>query len=1083
MSRRKSSGKVSCAVACGVILLAALWHMPARAVEPTALSASSTRHIESVGADLIPRDVVAAVTQDRHGFLWVATGDGLVRHDGIEFRPQELDNPDPVLRSAGWVRAMLPARDGRLWIGTESQGLAVHDPADGRLRLRPIRLDGDRPDAAARTPAQIQALAEDFDGALWAGYRGQGLVRIDPVSGAGRAVPLAELPDPHVESLLVSRHGVLWVGTWGGLSRRLPGAERFETVSLGSTTAAGAQAVQALLEDARGRLWVGTRDGALYQVVGDGSDLHVHRAGERPARAPRAAVTSLAQTRDGVVWVGRSKGIDLHGPDGRWLGALQHQHQHVGGLAADEVTSLLVDRAGWVWIGGIGLGLQRHNPANGDIAVHGIAASPGGRPTEADVRSLLVRPDGRVWVSTLGDGIRVLDADLRVVRRVVWRATTGLPAGSAPETVLAMAEGGGGSVWLATGSRLVLLDAAEQVRRSVAHTAGTIHALRVDADGALWVGAQGGLHRLGPQDDALVAVVRRDGEPLHGDIYVLAEAPDRSLWVGGLQGLMRVAPGERTLQPVDATAGRGLGGHVVIDLLFDAQGVLWVDTAIAGLHRMTDWDGSGARFDRVSQRLGIIGKPFGSNLLQDRRGRIWTHLHVHDPKADRVDALTSVDGARIGNGRFRVKGVLPDGRLLFGGTKGLMVVRAESWDRSTDRPPLVITSLRINGQPRPTGPLPTLLRLDAGERDIALEFAALDLSEPRRLRYRHRLDGHDERWMESGADLRLASYGNLAPGDYTLRVQATNRSGVWSAQELAIRLRVEPAWWQTWAFRLLVALLVLAGASGVWLLRTRALRLRHDELEKLVRQRTTALEAVSRELQQRSAALEAASLVDPLTGLHNRRYLTEQIDALVAQAIRRHENHRLHGTPLGDDADLVFFLVDIDHFKDVNDQHGHAAGDAVLRQMRARLQQVFRAGDHLVRWGGEEFLVVAVSSSRHGAELLAERMRVAVADLPFLLDDGRTLHKTCSIGYACLPLSPVWPRALDWQQVLNVADAALYAAKTAGRNGWLGVVQADAPSAEALQARLRQPVEALETPQTGQADDAVTLTIRRHVPI
>ena len=94
-----SSGKASCAVACGLILLAALGHIPAGAGEPTALAISSTRHIESIGADVIPRDVVAAVTQDRHGFLWVATGDGLVRHDGIEFRPQELFNPDPALRS------------------------------------------------------------------------------------------------------------------------------------------------------------------------------------------------------------------------------------------------------------------------------------------------------------------------------------------------------------------------------------------------------------------------------------------------------------------------------------------------------------------------------------------------------------------------------------------------------------------------------------------------------------------------------------------------------------------------------------------------------------------------------------------------------------------------------------------------------------------------------------------------------------------------------------------------------------------------------------------------------------------------
>ncbi|RZS56901.1 ligand-binding sensor domain-containing diguanylate cyclase [Sphaerotilus mobilis] len=1050
------------------------------------LAASPAPLIESVGTDVIARDVVAALAQDRHGFLWVATGDGLVRHDGIEFRAQELPDSDPARRSVGWVRALLPARDGRLWVGTESQGLAVHDPASGRLKRWPIAVDAepsmgqvaapDAPNAPARALPQIQALAEDIDGAIWVGYRGEGLVRIDLSTGAARRLDDAGLPDGRVEALLFGRNGVLWVGTWRGLSRRLPGAERVEAVPLPGPGAADgpARTVQALLEDAQGRIWAGTREGDLLLVDGGRGPLRTQRLVDGLGRSHGAPVTSLAQARDGTVWVGRANGIDLHAADGRPLASLRHEPGQVGGLAADEVTSLIVDRAGWVWIGGIGLGLQRHNPANRDITLVGIAPALGQRPREVDVRGLLVRPDGQVWVSTLDEGVSVLDADLRLSRRV--NVDPGTPTG-ARETVVALAEAGAGSTWLATGTRLILLDAAGQVRRSVVHGAGLVHALRVGPGGTLWVGAQGGLHRLDADATALAAVLRSDGVPLGGDVYVLAEAPDRSLWVGGLQGLHQVQPGGARLLPVLAAEGHGLGSPVVIDLLFDAQGVLWVDTAVAGLHRMTegpDGPDGRARFDRVSQRLGIVGKPFGSNLLQDRRGRIWTHLHVHDPQADRIDTLTAVDGVRIGNGRFRVKGVLPDGRLLFGGTKGLLAVRAEAWDRSTDQPPLVVTSLRIHGQPQVTGPLPAVLKLASGERDLAVEFAALDLSESRRLRYRYRLEGHDDDWLDTRADLRVASYGNLWPGDYLLRVQATNRSGVWSAQELAIRLRVEPSWWQTWAFGVVAVLLVLAAASLAWQLRTRALRLRHDELEALVRQRTAALETMSHELQQRSAALEAASLVDPLTGLHNRRYLTEQIDALVAQAIRRHDNHRLHGTPLGEDADLVFFLVDIDHFKEVNDQHGHAAGDAVLRQMRARLQQVFRAGDHLVRWGGEEFLVVAVGTSRAGAELLAERTRAAVADRPFVLDDGSVLSKTCSIGYACLPLAPVWPRALDWQQVLNVADAALYAVKGSGRDGWMGVIQAETPSVEDLQARLRLPLDGPPGP--------VVLTLRRRPP-
>ena len=154
----------------------------------------------------------------------------------------------------------------------------------------------------------------------------------------------------------------------------------------------------------------------------------------------------------------------------------------------------------------------------------------------------------------------------------------------------------------------------------------------------------------------------------------------------------------------------------------------------------------------------------------------------------------------------------------------------------------------------------------------------------------------------------------------------------------------------------------------------------------------------------------------------------------------------------------MFFLVDIDHFKQLNDSHGHAAGDAVLVQISARLKTVFRDADYLVRWGGEEFLVVARQTARSHAAELAERARKAVADQPFLLDDGRLLDKTCSIGFAAFPLDPQQARDHDWSLAVRAADAVLYAIKQDGRNGWMGLVSAHTDSADTLRSLLRRPV-------------------------
>ncbi len=187
-------------------------------------------------------------------------------------------------------------------------------------------------------------------------------------------------------------------------------------------------------------------------------------------------------------------------------------------------------------------------------------------------------------------------------------------------------------------------------------------------------------------------------------------------------------------------------------------------------------------------------------------------------------------------------------------------------------------------------------------------------------------------------------------------------------------------------------------------------------------------------------ALEEASLTDPLTGLRNRRFLHQHIEGDSALTLRRYDDWlaAATGNP-PEDADLLFFLVDIDQFKAVNDELGHHAGDNVLAQIQERLQQVFRESDYLVRWGGEEFLAVTRGTPRSDAGEIAERARNAFANRTFALDNGQTLAKSASIGFAAFPFIPSAPHALNWSQVVELADHALYIAKRGGRNAWSGL--------------------------------------------
>ena len=191
------------------------------------------------------------------------------------------------------------------------------------------------------------------------------------------------------------------------------------------------------------------------------------------------------------------------------------------------------------------------------------------------------------------------------------------------------------------------------------------------------------------------------------------------------------------------------------------------------------------------------------------------------------------------------------------------------------------------------------------------------------------------------------------------------------------------------------------------------------------------------------AARQARQLAvtDPLTGLKSRRYLMLTMGGDIAAAERKRRNAPFGVRP--SDADLVFLLIDLDRFKSVNDEFGHQAGDKMLFQDADVLRESCRASDSIARWGGDEFLVVSRFSDRRTGSVLAERIRVAIEQRAFDLGDGRTVQRSCSLGFASFPFSIAHPEALTWEQVVAVADQALSRAMRAGSNRWLGVSASD----------------------------------------
>lgn len=184
-------------------------------------------------------------------------------------------------------------------------------------------------------------------------------------------------------------------------------------------------------------------------------------------------------------------------------------------------------------------------------------------------------------------------------------------------------------------------------------------------------------------------------------------------------------------------------------------------------------------------------------------------------------------------------------------------------------------------------------------------------------------------------------------------------------------------------------------------------------------------------LEEKNLELKAQSVRDPLTGLYNRRHFQEYM--------RNYQPTEKRGAGTsGEDVVGALFLLDVDHFKNINDTCGHAAGDAVLKAIAACLHEILRGTDMIVRWGGEEFLAFLPAIPRSGLDEIARRLLVGISST--VIDyQGKSMSANVSIGFAPFPIAPPGQAPLTWERAVNLVDMALYLAKGHGRNRAYGV--------------------------------------------
>jgi len=746
-----------------------------------------------VGAGL-PSNQIQAITEDRDGYLWIGTADGLARYDGKDFRVWRVE--DGLHDNDIWA-LHVDARN-RLWIGTREAGLAMLDDTRQRLTFY------DRAHMPVMGGNQVWSIASTADGAIWFGTSPGGLHRLAPDGTLARYMPIAgderSLPGDEVGQLVVTPGGELWVGTLNGAARWT--GRDFERVP--DRHLASAQ-INGVSVDPDGTLWFGTANGVTRR-----------RPDGRFERAPwpdgndADVLQVLLRDRHGRDWLDILKGLG-YARDGR-VDVVPLYSQATEGLVRPSWTTAYEDRQGGIWFASYTHGLWYLAPAWRQFAVLtrriGDPASLG----NGMITGIAPAAKGGVWLVGSSGVLDLLDPDTGSVSHVIDDRHSYSELQS-----LQVLEDSHGAIWCSDAGGIVRIDPATRTFRRWTResardaTPGSVPQM-AEVGGQLWVFGERGDAQIRDREGRVVASIPAGfdgGLPSDFIVEQIGAGADGSLWVAGSLGLWRWdAAARRFVALVDAKRRHVYG--------FAIQGErVW----LARFGAIEPYRWTGRSLKPLAGELGTRhGMPLTAlnGLVVDARGIVWITAVRGLIRADPAVRTVRVYGVSDGLPSQRFDGppvLLPDrSRILVGSPEGLMIFDPADV-RPDPRMPVTIEGIEVDrGERRISFDPAQPFELTSEDRDLRISARLLSFNDGRNHAYRFRLSGYDPDWIDVG-DSGERVLPRLEPGAYRMEVIARGADNVWSSPR-AIAFMVVPPWWRTWWA--MAALLVLAGLVSGW---------------------------------------------------------------------------------------------------------------------------------------------------------------------------------------------------------------------------------------------------------------------------
>ena len=811
--------------------------------------------------------------KDKQGFLWIGTTDGLNKYDGYHIRVYKNDREDSTSISDNYITAINQTNDEKLLIGTNSSGISVYDPVYDRFAqlknlppsaIKDIKIvnddeiliatlggglvhynltnqtrviyNHDEENPHSISSNQVLSIAKNDNYSFWISTNSGSLDYFDLKTRHFAHYtydPTYDIGFTNRRPILASRRGLIWIGTEGqGLYRYDPveGSIKNYTMSNSPITS---NLISGFYEDSDGYIYIGT-DGYGINILEPYSETFskIESSLINEASLSSDAIYDIRGDQTGNIYISTFRGgVNIYSPKSTRFDLFEEIYKEENSLSFNSVIALHGDNDGMIWIGTDGGGLDLFNPLTRKFKHFTHDPSNPNSISSNVIISVFKDSKGKVWAGTYFAGLNRLDPSTNKVRR--YYHDTKNPNSLGSRNVWDILEDDEQNIWLG------LLDGG--MDRYNASTDDFTHyrhdpnndesissdqviLIKEDPYGNIWIGtSDGGLNLFDRKTERFRHFKNEVNNPntiRNNEIRALSFRGNQKLWIGTANGISVLDL--KSLTVADHPINDALPNLRISGIRFDAQGNVWISHN-QGLSR---FNLSEKTIDNFNVEDGIQGIDFNNN-------------------ADAASTLT--------------------GELFFGGVNGFNAFIPSEIQKSNFQPNIVITDIKLFGnsiqqdaQINKTANYLESIKLRHDQNVLTFEFVSLDFSSTASISYQYMLEGFDQKWTTIRSDKPAATYTNLDPGSYTLKIKGTNGDGIWSDHVKQIQVIVNPPWWATWWFRLLSAFVIISSVAIFIRWRMKSIEHQRKLLQTRVREATDQISSQNKHLVEEQKNLQAA---------------------------------------------------------------------------------------------------------------------------------------------------------------------------------------------------------------------------------